>query len=226
MKKYFKTLRVFVSMLAIGCTTCLVSCSDDDEVQQPQPDEISTKIVYGAYNGKMFTSTEDASEAASGRTGEETPEGVEMEAVINNDTICFEDFPIKDIVMSIVNDEAMADQIVEAVGKVSYRIGYTPSVADDDSHILLAMDPKPLKLSVQMPAAREGEEETQPLHIEVKVSSDENADYTIESSKLALSFTATEVLLGEGDEAQSLPDFKPLTVEMDLDQYKINLSSR
>lgn len=53
--------------------------------------------------------------------GEDTPEGVDVSAKVDNDTVYLEKFPIKDIVLSIVQDETLADQIVEAVGDVNYK---------------------------------------------------------------------------------------------------------
>ena len=98
MKKKIQTAKAFAMLLFLGCTISLASCSDDDD-DVTVPTEITTQTMYGDYKGRMATSTIVASE------GEETPAGVEVSAKVDNDTVTVEKFPIKDIVMSIINDE-------------------------------------------------------------------------------------------------------------------------
>ena len=51
-----------------------------------------------------------------------------MPGGVDNDTVYFDSFPIKDIVLDIVGDKETANKIVEAVGDVSYKIGYEPEL--------------------------------------------------------------------------------------------------
>ena len=139
----------------------------------------------------------------------DTPEGTAITATVDNDTIYLTDFPIKDIVLSIVGDETTADQIVEAVGQVDYKIGYTPTLSAAKDSILFTLDPKPLKLSVNIPGTEEGE--SLPTAIEIKVQAAEGANYEGKTTALKFGFQASEVLIGE--DQTPLEGFTPTTFD-------------
>ena len=90
------------------------------------------------------------------------------------------------------------DKIVEAVGDVSYKIGYEPELNTEKDSILFVLDPKPLELNVSIPSETEGGE-AQNLHIEVKVSPVDGANYEVETTNLKFKIYVPEVSLGEGD---------------------------
>ncbi len=215
MKKIFEPMKLFISMLLLGWSFCFVACSDDDKNTPELPDEITTETMFGDYTGKMSAVTQSPEKVAP--KNDETDEGVAITAHVNNDTIHFEKFPIKDIVMSIVKDETTADKIVEAVGDVNYKIGYKPTLTTAKDSIKLALAPNPLKLSITAPSNTQ--EGPQTLFIEVKVEAGHDAGYAIESANLKFNFTATEVLLGE--DQNPLPDFTPITLNFDMNQNKI-----
>ena len=132
------------------------------------------------------------------------------------DTVYFDSFPIKDIVLDIVGDEETANKIVEAVGDVSYKIGYEPELNTEKDSILFVLDPKPLELNVSIPSETEGGE-AQNLHIEVKVSPVDGANYEVETTNLKFKIYVPEVSLGEGDnEPVALPGFVPATFDFEL----------
>ena len=187
-------MRFFVSMLLCGSLFCLTACSDDDETPTP-PDEITTETMFGNYSGKMSSWNIVPNEGED--NGEDAPAGIDISATVKNDTIHLEKFPIKDIVLSIVKDETLADKIVETVGNVNYKVGYEPTLT----------------------TATEGEE-AQPLLIEVKVEPGEEAGYAVESANMQFYFAATKVLLGEGENQQELPGFTPTTFHFDMNQHK------
>ena len=209
-------MRLLVSMLLCGSLFCLTACSDDDETPPP-PDEITTETMFGNYSGKMSSRSIVPYEGEDNK--EDTPAGIDISATVKNDTIHLEKFPIKDIVLSIVKDETMANKIVEAVGDVNYKIGYEPSFTTAKDSIELKLNPEPLKLSVTIPMDTEGEE-AQPLLIEVKVEPGEEAEYAVESANMKFYFAATQVLLGEGENQQELLDFTPTTFHFDMNQHK------
>lgn len=213
MKKLIGTAKVFASLLLMGSMFCFTSCSDDDD-NVPNPDEVTTDVMFGEYSGKMVA----ASIATQDDEGEETPSGTDITATLNNDTIRFEDFPIRDIVLAIVQDETTADQIVEAVGQVSYSIGYKPTLASEKDTVTYVLDPKPLTLAVQIPS--DTEEEAQTLQIEVKVEAGEEAVYDVESGHTTFNFSATEVLLGAGEEQTPLEGFDGINLQFDMNQSK------
>ena len=151
--------------------------------------------------------------------GEETPAGTDVSASVANDTISFTNFPIKDIVLSVVGDEALADQIVEAVGDVNYKIGYEPTLTANKDSVVFVMHPESLKLSVTLPSSTE--EEAQPLLVEVKVEAGNTAAYAVESGNMKFDFHAAEILLGEGEGQTSLPGFKGMSFDFDMNQSKL-----
>ena len=108
------------------------------------------------------------------------------------------------------------DKIVEAVGDVSYKIGYEPELNTEKDSILFVLDPKPLELNVSIPSETEGGE-AQNLHIEVKVSPVDGANYEVETTNLKFKIYVPEVSLGEGDnEPVALPGFVPATFDFEL----------
>lgn len=209
-------MRFFVSMLLCGSLFCLTACSDDDETPT-SPDDITTETMFGTYSGKMTSWNAVPHEGED--NGEDTPAGIDISVTVKNDTIHLEKFPIKDIVLSIVKDETLADKIVEAVGDVNYKVGYEPTLTAAKDSIELKLNPEPLKLSVTIPTATEGKE-VQPLLIEVKVEPGEEAGYAVESANMQFYFAATKVLLGEGENQQELPGFPPTTFHFDMNQHK------
>lgn len=52
MKKVFKPMRVFVSMLVLSSSFCFTACSNDDENTPQLPDEVTTGTMFG--NFKLF----------------------------------------------------------------------------------------------------------------------------------------------------------------------------
>lgn len=215
MKKVFKPMRLFVSMLLLGCSFSFVACSDDDNAPV-LPDAVTTQTMFGSYTGKMIAYSIGSSEGE----GEEAPAGMDVSAKVDNDTLYFEQFPIKDIVFAIVKDETLTDQIVEAVGDVNYKVGYKPTLTAAKDSIKLVLDPKPLKLSVVLPASEEGEE-AKALIVEVKVVAEgEEPGYAVENANLKFHFAAAEVLLGEGEEQVALPNFPLTTFNFSMNQDK------
>lgn len=212
MEKTLKAKMLLASVLLLGCTATLVSCDDDDDTYTP-PTETTAASVYGKYTGTMNTSTVSAADADGSGDGELT--GTAVAAEVKDDTIYFDSFPIKGIVMSVVGSEALADQIVEAVGDVSYKIGYKATVNEAKDSVMLALDPKPLTLSVSIPATEEGGE-AQALDIEVKVSAVDGANYEGKTTNLKFKFCADEVLIGSGDSQTALPGFEKTTFDFSM----------
>ena len=78
--------------------------------------------------------------------------------------------------------------------------------------------PKPLTLAVQLPS--DTEEEAQTLQIEVKVEAGAKGTYDVESGHIVFDFSATEVLLGAGEEQTSLEGFDGINLQFDMKQSK------
>lgn len=221
MKKSFQSIRVLALMAFVGCALGFTACSDDDDNNTPPPtEEVTAEVMQGNYTGKMKTLYLSAQDAEGSNDGEETTQGVDITATIDKDSICFADFPIKDIVLSIVQDETLADQIVAAVGQVSYKVGYEATLNAAKDSVYFDTTTKPLKLAVQIPSATEGEE-TQALVVEVNVDPVAGGAYSVEDSKTEFCLNVTEVKLGEGESQTSLPNFNGMTLDFALHQDKV-----
>lgn len=215
MRKFLTPMKMFVLMFVVGCSFSFTACSDDEDITPP--DEITTETMFGDYSGKMTSRNIVPQEGEDNE--EDAPIGTDISATVKNDTVHLEKFPIKDIVLSIVKDETLADKIVEAVGDVNYKVGYEPTLTTAKDSIKLKLNPESLKLSIAIPAATEGED-AQPLLIEVKVEPGEEAGYAVESANMKFYFAATKVLLGEGEDQLELPGFIPTTFHFDMNQHK------
>lgn len=197
-----KKSRTFLTVLVM--TLGLAACDNNDENSPViPPAQITTDVVFGDYAGQMFTSLVEKEEGTA---------GTEVSAAVNNDTIAFDSIPVKDIILSVVNDEETANQIVEAIGAVAYKIGYTPSLTEAKDSVLLALDPKPLELTFSLPS--EGEE-AQQFAVKVQISAMESGNaYEVESAGLKFHFVAEEVLLNE----QPVAEFKPMLFDFEMKQ--------
>ena len=199
-------------------TAKVSSCNDDDDNVPPTSDEVTTDVMFGEYSGKMVAASIATQDGENTGDGEETPASTDITATLDNDTIHFEDFPIRDIVLAIMQDETTTDQIVEAVGQVSYSIGYKPTLAAEKDTVTFVLAPTPLTLAVQLPSDRE--EEAQTLQIEVKVEAGAEGTYDVESEHIVFNFSATEVLLDEGEEQTPLEGFDGINLQFDMNQSK------
>lgn len=185
MKKEMKFNRLFVSLMLAGCTLGFVACSDDDDPQNPT--EPKVEDVYGDYTGTMQTTVLEKS-VREGEEGEE-PVGVDVNAVVKNDTVYFDGFPVRDLIVSIVGEE-QADAIVEAVGKVSYKVGYEATMTAAKDSVYMAFDPEPLEISVPM-----GTDNT--LTVKVEVAAANKGNYEFETKNLNLGLEASSVTVDD-----------------------------
>ena len=131
-----------------GTALTFTACSDDDE---PTPDEPKTEDVYGNYTGTMTFKTEEEVANEANESGETA--GIAVSATVKNDTVYFENFPVRDLVASIVG-EKLADALVEAIGTVNYKVGYKASMTTAKDSVYMEMSPKPLELSIPVDVAK------------------------------------------------------------------------
>ena len=199
MKRDFKFNRLWMACMIAGTALTFTACSDDDE---PTPDEPKTEDVYGNYTGTMTFKTEEEVANEANESGE--TEGIAVSATVKNDTVYFEDFPVRDLVASIVGEES-ADALVEAIGTVNYKVGYKASMTTAKDSVYMEMSPKPLELSIPM-------DEENTMAVSVEVSAADKANYEFETQNLNLKLKAEKVWVNE----QEFPTFPvtDLTFEM------------
>ena len=123
---------------------------------------------------------------------------------MKNDTVYFEDFPVRDLVASIVGEES-ADALVEAIGTVNYKVGYKASMTTAKDSVYMEVSPKPLELSIPV-------DEENTMAVSVEVSAADKANYEFETQNLNLKLKAEKVWVNE----QEFPIFPvtDLTFEM------------
>lgn len=182
MKNVIELKKLFFACMVVGSTIVFSSCSDDDD-KTPTPPAVTD--AYGNYNGKMFVTLLEEAKQAS----EEESTGTEIAAEVKSDTVYFNNFPITDLVASIVGKE-LAPAIVEKIGEVNYKVGYKGSMNAANDSVYMVFDPKPL--IIKMPG--EGEEVTT---VEVTISATDKGSYELSSKKLAFNLNAEELSLKE-----------------------------
>lgn len=184
----FNIHTAIMAALVLVSTLGFTSCDDDDN-KTPQPTP-SLSQLNGEYTGKMTFITLE-------KEGEEENSGTDITATVKNDTIYFNDFPVKDIITSIVGEEN-SEAIIEAIGKVEYKIGYKAEMNEDKTEATMKLDPKPLTLKFSLT------EETV-TNIEVSVSAtNNNGSYTFLTKDMKFEITADEVKVND----EVFPKFK------------------
>lgn len=205
MKDFLKFNKLFASAIALIFTLGFVSCSDDDDDKVKNP-EVTKEVVYGDFTGKMITKTNFDST-------EEQP-GKDVSAKVDKDTIYIAKLPIDDIVLGVAGEE-LAPAIIQALGDVSYAIGYEPAVAAEFDFVHLNLKPEPLMLSLTLPT-EEGSEEATTFNIKVSIKAETKGDYEVKTKGLAFSFTAESVTMLQGETEVPVDTFKPVTFNFTL----------
>lgn len=208
MKKNFIPTKLFfaATMMAAGMFG-LVSCDDDDDVQEPTIDPIEPTVVYGDYAGLMTMTLAEAGDSADAAVAD-------VKATVKDDSVCFSDFPVKDIVVSILGDEEAAEMIVEKLDPIHYAINYDATVAAAQDSVSLTFHAEPLQLVFNLPA-EEGKEPQQ-FKVEVEIAATKKGTYSVADGRMKFAITAQNVLLSMGEMKVPLPTFAPTTFSFDL----------
>ena len=166
---------------AVMCSALLfAACDKDDDKGGPENPVVTD--VYGNYQGKMaVTPLEVRSNVAP---------GTDIAAEVKNDTIYFDDFPVDDLITSIVGEEA-APGIIEAIGTVKYKVGYKASLNEAKDSIYLTMTPEPLELEFLLSLVPEADLST----VKVTITAPSKAGFAYASDNLRFDLNAEEVFL-------------------------------
>ena len=222
MKKTIRPFWVFASMLLIGSTFSLTSCSSDDNNNGGKI--LTTDVMYGKYEGTMSINDSTAAGKADDTNDGGSTAGINVSATMNNDTIYFDDFPTKEIINSIIKDEETADKIAEAIGKTSYNMAYVPLLAADKDSINFTLKPEPMELTLSVPSDTEGEEQT--LHVTVEIEAAGNAVYYIDEKNARFGITATGVTIENGSDQIPVSGFKAVNMTFDMNQTIARYNNR
>ena len=149
--------------------------------------------MYGDYTGGL--TFDPGVNPTEGEEGEEEINGIAVDATVRNDTVYFNDFPVRDVIASVVGEES-ADQIVEAIGTVSYKVGYKASMTAAKDSVYMEMSPKALELTLPV-------DEKNTTTVSVEISAANKGNYEFETQNLNMELKAEKVLVNE----QEFPTF-------------------
>lgn len=180
MKNVNDLKKLFFAFMVLGSTFVLSSCSDDDDNTPTPP---TTADAYGEYAGKMLVTPSEVT------LNDAVPAGVDIAALVKSDTVYFNDFPITELVASIVGEENASD-IVAVIGKVNYKVGYKAALNTAQDSVYMTFDPKPLTLDIP----GEGDKV---IKVEVTISASKKGSYEVATKKMDFDLNAEKVTLGE-----------------------------
>ncbi|BFO65723.1 hypothetical protein KCF3NO3_17060 [Chryseobacterium sp. KCF3-3] len=118
-------------MVLVGFT--LYSCNDNEGPDIPP---VKIENLPGNYKGKLIIVQ-----------GNIKREGVK-EFKVKKDTISFAEFPISDIVKTVVKDPVKAEKAIQALGKVKYDVKYAAVINTTNNVIELTLTPKTMELQI------------------------------------------------------------------------------
>ncbi|MDR6488054.1 hypothetical protein J2799_002565 [Chryseobacterium vietnamense] len=125
--------RFFMTVLMVLAGLALFSCNDNDGPDIPP---VKMEELPGNYKGKLIIVQ-----------GNIKREGVK-DFKVKKDTISFAEFPISDIVKTVVKDPVKAENALKTMGKVKYDIKYAAVINTANNVIELTLAPKTMELQI------------------------------------------------------------------------------
>lgn len=125
--------RFFMTVLMVLAGLTLFSCNDNDGPDIPP---VKMEELPGNYKGKLII--------VQGTTKRE---GIK-EFKVKKDTISFAEFPIGEIVKTVVKDPEKAENAMKSLGKVKYDIKYAAVINTANNVIELTLAPKTMELQI------------------------------------------------------------------------------
>ncbi|KQT24371.1 hypothetical protein ASG22_10190 [Chryseobacterium sp. Leaf405] len=127
-----KKLTVLNFLMAAITAFLLTSCNDDR--YEPVPVKLSD--MSGNYKARLITSQ-------GGKINEKIIDFVAKDTIIT-----FKDFPMREIVKSIITDPVKADTALAHLGKIEYKLNYKSKINLDQNVIELTFEPKILAFQI------------------------------------------------------------------------------
>lgn len=130
--KKFTVSQFLTAILMVVTGFTLYSCSVDGPEIRP----VKLEDVNGDYKGRLITIQ-----------GDNRTEKIKNFKA-KKDTIMFSEFPVDEIVKTVVKDPVKAEEAIKAIGKVKYEIKYTASVNAVNNVVELSFAPTPLVIQI------------------------------------------------------------------------------
>ncbi|NIF05715.1 DUF4840 domain-containing protein [Chryseobacterium sp. Tr-659] len=121
-----------MTVLLLVAGFALSSCNNDG----PDIPLVKLEELPGNYKGRLIV--------VQGNVKKESVK----EFKVKKDTITFAEFPIEEIVKTVVKNPAKVEAALKAMGKVKYDLKYTASVNAQSNVIELAFAPKTMELQI------------------------------------------------------------------------------
>ncbi|MEN5309192.1 DUF4840 domain-containing protein [Chryseobacterium cucumeris] len=125
--------RFFITVLMVLVGFTLYSCNDNEGPDIPP---VKIENLPGNYKGKLIIVQ-----------GNIKREGVK-EFKVKKDTISFAEFPISEIVKTVVKDPVKAENAIKTLGKVKYDVKYAAVINTANNVIELTLTPKTMELQI------------------------------------------------------------------------------
>jgi hypothetical protein len=125
--------RFFITVLMVLVGFTLSSCNDNDGPDIPP---VKMEDLKGNYKGKLVIVQ-----------GNSKREGIK-EFKVKKDTISFAEFPIEEIVKTVVKNPAKAETALKLMGKVKYDLKYAAVINTANNVIELTFAPKAMELQI------------------------------------------------------------------------------
>lgn len=130
--KIKKVLR-FLMLAAIAVTgMSLISCMDDEYVPAP----VKLSDVNGNYKARLITSQ-----------GVKSNEKI-IDFNAKDSLITFKDFPVREIVKTIITDAAKADTVLAHLGKIEYTIKFKSKLNTEQNVVELSLEPQVMAFQI------------------------------------------------------------------------------
>lgn len=130
--KKFTVSQFVIAILLVFTGFTFYSCNNDG----PEIPPVKLDDVKGNYKGRLIT--------IQGNVKTEKIKDFK----VKKDTIAFAEFPVDEIVKTVVKDPVKAEAAIKAIGKVKYDLKYTASVNTSSNALELLFAPKVMEIGI------------------------------------------------------------------------------
>ncbi|MEG0928883.1 MULTISPECIES: DUF4840 domain-containing protein [Chryseobacterium] len=130
--KKFTVSQFLIAILLVFTSFTFYSCNNDG----PDIPPVKLEDVKGNYKGRLITIQ-----------GSVKTEKIK-DFKVKKDTIAFAEFPVDEIVKTVVKDPVKAEEAIKAIGKMKYDLNYTASVNTSSNAVELVFAPKVMEIRI------------------------------------------------------------------------------
>lgn len=131
-KKTVLNILIVAAIAVIGFS--LTSCINDNY----EPIPVKLNDINGKYRARLVTSQ-------GGMFNEKIIDFTAKDSIIT-----FGNFPVREIVKSIVNDPVKADSVLAQLGKIEYKLNFKPKLNPEQNVVELTFEPKILSFQMTL----------------------------------------------------------------------------